>query len=62
MVIATSLVVNHVNPGALCLYVVFVFMIMLSTVIRRIYITDKEVNYNMWLYMNAKIYKDILSV
>ena len=33
--IATSLVVNHVNPGALCLYVVFVFMIMLSTVIKK---------------------------
>ena len=34
-------------------------MIMLSAVIRRIYITYKEVNYNLWIYMNAKIYKDI---
>ena len=59
MDVATSLVVNRINPGALYLYVVFMFMIMLSAVIRRIYITDKEVNYNMWLYMNAKIYKDI---
>ena len=33
--VATSLVVNHVNPGALCMYVVSVFMIMLSTVIMK---------------------------
>ena len=33
--VATSLVVNHVNPGALCLYVVFVFMIMISAVIKK---------------------------
>jgi len=38
MDVATSLLVNHLNPGALYLYVVFVFMIMLSVVIRRIYI------------------------
>ena len=25
------------------------------------YITDKGVNYNLWICMNAKIYKDILS-
>ena len=30
--VATSLVVNHVNSGVMYLYVVFVFMIMLSTV------------------------------
>ena len=36
--VATSLVVNHVNSGVLYLYVVFVFMIMLSVVIGRIYI------------------------
>ena len=48
MDVATLLVVNHVNPGALCLYVVFVFMIMLSVVIEKnIYITDKEVNHKL---------------
>ena len=32
-----------------------------SVVLRRIYITVKEVNYNLWMCMNAKICKDILS-
>ena len=34
MDIATSLIVNHINSGVLYLYVVFMFMIMFSTVIR----------------------------
>ena len=35
MDVATLVVVNHVNPGALYLYVVFVFMIMLSSIIKK---------------------------
>ena len=38
--VATSLIVNHVNYGVLYLYVVFVFMIMLSIGIRRICINS----------------------
>ena len=34
MDVAASLVVNHINLGALYLYVVFMFMIMFSTIMR----------------------------
>ena len=61
MDVATSLVVNHVNLGALYLLCCICVYGYVSIVLRRIYITVKEVNYNLWICMNAKICKDVLS-